>query len=263
MKHRLKIIGVLIFLFGLVLVGTYSRPNCTGISCQVAFPVLELSSFRIKNGDSVNAYVIAFWGDCNGETYEVASDNGPVQFHQDGSIYIASRMGHFETFYVPGCRGNLTVYTVSTYFSNITPPNLTYERAGGYFVFLNDYFLPLKEFHIEVSGPIGFKVTNWLNIFPAEDFRTYEMTYTNGTLQALDVIYRKQAEGIFVRNGTRIREMTVYDDPAAYKEFKHCTEHYEEIVKACQESGSPEYQLPAGVGLMLAGIALFAYGMKF
>lgn len=263
MKHHLKILGVLIFLFGLLLTTTYSTPDCSGVACPAVIPVLKLSEHQMRNGEDANAYVIAFWGDCNGETYEVASDNGPVRFHQDGSIYVANRIEHFGSFYVPRCGENLRVYTVDTYLSNIAPPNVTYERAGGYFVFLSDYFLPLKEFHIEVSGPIGFKVTNWLNIFPAEGFRTYEMTHTNGTLQALDVIYRKHVEGIFVRNGTRIREMAVYDDPAAYKEFRYCTKHYEEIVKGCQESGSPEYQLPAGVGLMLAGIALFAYGMRF
>ena len=198
MKHRLKILGVLIFLFGLVLAGTYTTPDCSGIACPAVIPVLTLSE------------------------------------HQ----------------------------TVDTYLSNITPPNVTYEKAGGYFIFLSDYFLPLKEFYIEVSGPIGFNVTNWLNIFPAEGFGTYEITHTNETLRAGDVLYQRQVEGIFVRNGTRIREMAVYDDPAAYKEFKYCTEHYEEIVNACRESGSPGYQLPLALGLMVLGFGLFWLGMR-
>lgn len=144
-----------------------------------------------------------------------------------------------------------------------TPPNVTYNASGGYFVFLSDYFVPLQEFYLKVSGRAGFNVSGKLTIFPRREFREIEATYINGTLQVGDALYRRNIRGILVENGTRIREMAVYDDPAAYKEFKYCTEHYEEIVKACRASGSPEYQLPLGLGLMLAGIALFAYGMKF
>jgi len=65
-----------------------------------------------------------------------------------------------------------------------------------------------------------------------------------------------------VKNGTRVRAMVVFDDPSAYFEFKNCTEHYREIVEACRASGSPEYQLPLGAGLMVFGLALFWVGMR-
>ncbi|WP_346765887.1 hypothetical protein [Thermococcus sp. 9N3] len=145
---------------------------------------------------------------------------------------------------------------------NATPPNVTYDANGGYFVFLSDYFVPLREFYLKVSGMVGFNVSGTLTIFPGRDFRELEATYIDGTLHVGDTLYRGHIRGILVENGTRIRTMAVYDDPASYFEFKNCTEHYREIVEACRASGSPEYQLPLGVGLMVLGFGLFWLGMK-
>ena len=143
-----------------------------------------------------------------------------------------------------------------------TPPNVTYDASGGYFVFLSDYFVPLQEFYLKVSGRVGFNVSGKLMIFPGREFREIEATYINGTLQVGDALYRRNIRGILVKNGTRIRAMVVYDDPGGYFEFKNCTKHYREIVEACRASGSPEYQLPLGVGLMVLGFGLFWLGMK-
>ena len=262
MNGRLRIVGIFVFIIGLVLTATYSRPDCSGIACfHSGFPVLELSDYNLENGGGVNAYVIAFEGNCSGKVHDVFSDGGNVRFQRKGPVYVADRMEHFGSFYVSECRGNLTVYTVKTYLSNVTLPNVTYD-IGGY-LFLSDYNLPLREFYMKVSGRVSPRVTTRLELALAENFGTYEATYLNGTLRLGDVLYQRPLEGILVKNGTLVREMVVYDDPASYLRFKNCAEHYEETLKACQASGSPRYQLPLGLGLMLAGIVLFAYGMKF
>lgn len=263
MRRYIELVGVSVFLLGLLLMATYSRPNCSGIACLTAtFPTLEISNYHIENGKDINAYALAFEGNCSGKALEVISNNGTVQFLRKGSVYVADRMEHFGRFYVPECGGNLTVYTVNTYFSNITPPNVTYDE-NGHVVFLSDYPVPLREFYLRVSGPIGFNVKAMLNLFPAENLRTYEITYSNGTLHAGDVLYRGHLAGILVKKGTKVGKMVVYDDPKGYMEFKNCTEHYNETMRSCKESGSPRYRLTLGLGLMLGGIVLFAYGMKF
>ncbi len=262
MTGHLRIMGVLVFLIGLLLTATYSRPDCSGIACMSpGFPVLELSEYRVENGGSVDAYVLAFEGNCSGKVHSVFSNKGNVRFQRKGPVYVADRMEHFEAFYVPGCRGNLTVYTVKTYLSNVTLPNVTYDMGG--YLFLSDYSLPLREFYMRVSGRVNPRVTTRLELSLAENFGTYEATYLNGTLHLGNVLYQRPLEGILVKNGTLVREMVVYDNPASYLRFKNCVEHYNETLEACRASGSPEYQLPLGLGLMLAGIALFAYGMKF
>ncbi|WP_297512562.1 hypothetical protein [Thermococcus sp.] len=262
MKGRtLKEMGAIVFLLGTLLVLTYHVPNCSGIACRAVFPVLELSSYHIKNGEDVHAYVLAFEGPCDKDVYEVISENGHVLFRREGSIYVADTMRYFDVFYVPGCRGNLTLHAVGTYFSNVAPPNLTYD--GNYFVFLDNYSLGLSAFYIETSGLIGANVSDWFNIFYVPAFNEVKASYANGTLQTDDILYSRTLAGIRVFSGAKVSSFVVYDDPDAYFEFKNCTEHYREIVEACRASGSPEYQLPLGLGLMLAGIALFTYGMKF
>jgi hypothetical protein len=256
------VLGFSLFLFGGLLVATYHVPNCSGIACPVVFPALEFSGYHVKNGESINAYVLAFEGNCSSGAYEVISDNGHVWFYRNGSVYVADRMGHFGIFYVPGCGRNLTVYTVNTYLSNVTPPNVTYDINGGYFTFLSDYFVPLREFHITLTGRAGFNVSDVMTIFPDEGFGTIEATYINGTLHSGDVLYRGHLRGILMKNGTKIRAMAVYDNPSAYFESRNCVEHYNEASKACRESGSPGYPLPLGFVLMVLGLGLFGYGMR-
>jgi len=262
MGHWLKLCGIVIFIIGFILTATYDRPNCSGLACPLAFPVLELSEYHVKNGNNVDAYVLAFEGNCSDKAYEVISDNGHVRFHREGLVYVADRMEHFGIFYVSGCRGNLTVYVVNTYFSSLIPPNVTYDGNGGYLVFLSDYFAPFQEFYLKVSGLVMFNVSDTLTISQGEDFGTIETTYINGTLRVGDTLHRNYLRGILVKNGTRIRGMVIYNDPKGYMESKNCTEHYREMVKACRARGSPEYQLPAGVGLMVLALGLFWLGMK-
>jgi len=163
---------------------------------------------------------------------------------------------------IPALELNANSGDVIVWPPDVTPPNITYDANGGYLLFLGDHRIPLREFYLNVSGRVGFNVSGTLTIFPGREFETIEATYINGTLRIGDVLYRRHLRGILVKNGTRVRAMVVYKDPSAYFEFKNCTEHYREIVEACRASGSPEYQLHLGTGLMVLGLGLFWLGMR-
>ncbi|WP_457741537.1 hypothetical protein [Thermococcus sp.] len=144
---------------------------------------------------------------------------------------------------------------------NSTPPEVIYRN--GEFTFVEDYNISLNEFYVKVSDPLSFNVSKWLTIFPKENFGKYELIYANRTLRAGDVLYKRSLMGVLIKNGTKVSELVIYSNPGKYLEFKRCLEHYNETVEACKRSGSPEYQLPLGVGLMVLGLALFGMGMKF
>jgi hypothetical protein len=259
MKRWLKLSGILLFTAGFVLAATYDRPNCSGIACSIPIPALELSSVYIENGKSVNAYVLAFEGNCSEESYEVISADGHVWFQRRGYLYVANRMRHFGVFYVPGCRKNLTLYAVSTYFSGLAPPNVTYD---GHFVFISDYLLNLSEFYITASGLIGFNVGNRLSIFYSPDFYRLEAIYKKGILRVEDVLYQRNLSGIEIRQGTRVSELVIYDKPEEYLQARNCTEHYAELVRKCKARSPPEYQLPLGLALTVLGFGLFWLGVR-
>lgn len=263
MGKLLKLLGLSLFLLGLLLAVTYHKPNCSEMACPVAFPTLQLSSHSIENGGSVYAYVLAFEGNCSGKALETISENGHVLFRRVGWIYRADRLRPFGVFYVPGCRGNLTVYTVNTYFSNVSVPNVTYD--GQSFLFLSPYTLRFENFYIDARGWLAYNVSGLLTIFPKEASvgpRELNATYMNGTLRIGDVLYREPIEGVRIEKGVKLTYLAVYDNPGGYFRFKNCSEHYNDIVRACEVSTSPSFQLPLAISLMPLGLGLFWCGVK-
>ena len=255
----LPALGFAVFIIGAILVMTYHVPDCSGIACPVVFPALELSSVHIENGGNANAYVLAFEGNCSDDSYEVISEDGHVWFQRRGYLYVTDGIHRFGVFYVPGCRGNLTLYAVSTYFSNLVPPNVTYD---GHFVFRSDYRLSLSGFYVTAFGLIGFKVGDRFSIFYSPDFHRLEAVYENGTLRVGDVLYKRNLSGIEIRRGTRVSELVIYNNPREYLLARNCTEHYREIVEACRAGSSPYYQLPVGIVMAFAGLALLLLRLK-
>ncbi|GAB6135120.1 hypothetical protein [Thermococcus prieurii] len=260
MKRWLKLFGIVLFTIGFVLAATYDRPNCSGIACPIAIPVFELGNHTVKNGEYINAYVLAFKGNCTGNSIVVASSSGAVRFRLKEGVYIADKAGLFEKFKVPQCIGNLTVYEFNPYLSNVLPVVISYD--GRYFVFHESYTIGLKRFYMKAIGPIGFNITDMATIFPAREFRRLEVSYSNGTVRVRDLTYHREIGGIEIMPGTQVSSMTIYNDPEGYFESRNCTEHYREIVEACRASGSPEYQFSLGVGLMVLGFGLFWLGKK-
>jgi len=260
MKRVLRGAGVVIFLIGLLLTVTYTRPDCSGIACPTAIPVFELGSHVIKNGGEVDAYVLAFDGNCSGKSIVVASPYGAVRFQREGGTYIANKAILFKEFHVPQCNGNLTVHEFNPYLSDAAPTGISYD--GKYFVFRETYNIGMNSFYMKVEGPVGFNVTDMVNLFPAEGYHEVVLSYYNGTLHAGDVRYQREVGGITVYPGTRVSSMTVYADEPSYSAMVNCRREYNATIKACMESGSPEYQIFLGVSMMVLGLVLFWYGLK-
>jgi len=115
---------------------------------------------------------------------------------------------------------------------------------------------------VTASGLIGFNVGDRLGIFYIPDFNRLEAVYENGTLRVGDVLYKRNLSGVEIRRGVRVSELVIYDNPVEYQQARNCAEHYREIVEACRAGGSPEYQLPVGIGMAFAGFILLIMGLK-
>jgi hypothetical protein len=145
-----------------------------------------------------------------------------------------------------------------------TTPKLT--SSGGGFVFTSDYPLNLTEFAVVLNSPKGvsFYTENNTLIFERGSLKNLTFIYCNGTLEIRGDEQEEKPVNLrhlVFRKGLELKSLTVYSDPKEYLDFAYCTEHFDELKKECEKSGSPDYQLYSGFVLMVSGLALFGFGL--
>ncbi|NJF24970.1 hypothetical protein [Thermococcus sp. Bubb.Bath] len=146
--------------------------------------------------------------------------------------------------------------------------NSTPELAssGGGFVFTSDYSLDISKFAVVLNSSTGasFNIKNGTLVIETGSLRNLTIIYHNGTLEIRGEEREKKSanlQRLVFRKGLEVNSLTVYGDPREYLDFEYCSEHFDELKKECEGSGSPDYQLYSGFVLMVSGLTLFGLGL--